>query len=247
MTTAKGRAGSLPELTDPFRSEITNRFGFHSDNIESARGFWEKLDINKRPEHVEYFCFGGGYLETIVSNEYLSANVDPKVMKVARSGDETVPVLSAIPPELPHRYAEKEHSEIFEDRNLRRFLFEFFEVPSDARPFSAGTLEAEEVHVGISLGKPVYLQDQTVELLISYSQPVSDPRETILVLEIDENGIPVEDGFRKEVSYRFRGAKISNFAFKLSDKFPRGFYQVSSMNRPSDDPTDTILVVRGDE
>ncbi len=249
MTTTKGRGGSLPELTDPFRSEISNRFGFNSDNIDSARDFWEKLDINKRPKQIEYFCFGGGYHETIVSNEFLSANVDPKAMKVARSGDETVPVLSAIPPELPHRYAEKEHSVIFEDRNLRRFLFEFFEVPTDARPFSAGAQESEseEVHVGISLGKPVYLQNETVELLVSYSQPVSDPRETIQVVQIDENGDPVEDGYQKEVSYRFRGAKISNFAFKLSDDFPRGFYEVKSMNRPSDDPTGTILVVRGDE
>ena len=249
MTIAKRRAGSLPKLTDPFRSEISNRFGFNSDNIESARDFWEKLDIKKRPKHVEYFCFGGGYHETIVANEYLSANVDPKEMKVARSGDETVPVLSAIPPELPHRYAEKEHSVIFEDRKLRRFLFEFFEVPSDARPFSAGTLEAapEKVHVGISLGKPVYVQNETVELLISYSQPVSDPSETIQVAQIDESGDPVEDGFRKEVSYRFRGAKISNFALKLSYVFPRGLYKVSSVTHPSDDPTDTILVIRGDE
>jgi pimeloyl-ACP methyl ester carboxylesterase len=98
--------------------------GLVAAHLEAARAFHGRLDPNKRPANVRYFCFSGTRQTTATVVHVYQAGSGFAVRKIEQEGggDGTVPVWSSTLPGLQSMPVGGEHSVIYKTRDLRRTL-----------------------------------------------------------------------------------------------------------------------------
>ena len=69
LTVPRVDPGQVPRKMDSFDAAIASALSLNPANVQSARDFWAKLDLAKRPGHVGYFFFGCAAHKTAVRNE----------------------------------------------------------------------------------------------------------------------------------------------------------------------------------
>jgi pimeloyl-ACP methyl ester carboxylesterase len=244
LTVPQAPPGEVPQKMESFAAPIANALNLNPQNIRSARDFWATLDVaGRRPAHVDYFLFGGAAHKTTVRNEWSDPDLEP--IERRQSGDGTVPISSAIVPELPHGFSEKKHARIFEDRDLRQALYRFLDAPVGVKPQAADdTVEVgDRSAFGISVDKENYAVGEAIEIVASYNEEVSDPSESFRILRLDsDTGERDPAAVPTVVDVDFRGVSLTSFSFVLKPDLSPGLYELRP-NRRLDDPEPTLFVV----
>ncbi len=215
-------------------------------NIDSARNFWAALDLDNRPEQVNYFFFGGANHKTFARNEVAGGQlISPKRKN---SGDGTVPVTSAIFWDIPHAFSMKNHGGIFNDRELRKRLYHMLEAPIGVEPFSASDeVVGQPNRIGLSLNKDSYELNELIELSISYTEPKTDPIESFSVAKIDienstdEQVVYINKDF-KSFNIMFNGVELLDANYQMDLGLEVGYYELIA-NSEVDDPLPTYFTV----
>ena len=249
LTTTSASAGSLPRVSDPFADEIAKKLKLNPDVIASSRSFWEKLDASARPAGVEYFCFASSAHKTSIRNEIRPGNIAPDPVERKDSGDGTVPIFSALLPGVPHAFSRKEHGAVFEDRELRTYLYRMLDVPGAVLPQSAdGNVEVGAADaVGISLNKETYLVGEDIEIALSYTGQVSVTTESFSIIEYDkETGEPPAEPNPIQFDMSFNNAVVKELSFTIDVDLKPGIYELRTL-RDMDDPEPTIFFVKEKE
>ena len=76
-----------------YAKEVAKMLELSRDNLDSAKAFHAKLDVEKRPKAVQYFCFVGTRQSTIgnVQGNFAQLAPSPRGVEIADGGDGTVP------------------------------------------------------------------------------------------------------------------------------------------------------------
>ena len=241
----RGAYGEIPRTVDPFEDRIQQALGMNPHNVASARQFWETIHAGKRPAHVGYYCIASSSLNTIVRAELRGQDSTPISIERKDGGDGTVPFASAVLAGLPNGFSRKKHSAIFEDRDVRRQLYRILDAPATAVPQSADTSVAfaAEDAIGLSVGKDSYSAGEPIELVVSYSTPVQDPREFFSVTRLDPETEQLDASFQpREIESRLSGTDIGSFSLTISNDFDPGLYRIEP-SRSVDDPSETYFFV----
>lgn len=240
--------GTLPQQQDTFSSDITNRYNLTQSNISSAKALWSGLNINNKPDHVDYFFFVGSAHTTNALNTWDQNDI--QTLKYKSSGDGTVPISSAVMAHIPHSYSKKSHRAIFEDRKVRQEFYLMLDAPQGAIPHTA----PESVNfnnseaIGLSIDKESYEYDDTMEIVVSFAQPQIDPEiifEFFLINDQSEEGERIRAA-GEPITIAFKGTNLTTFSFDLVINLEPSFYELRS-NRPTDDPSRILFVVSGAE
>ncbi|MCR9200070.1 MAG: hypothetical protein NXI04_15655 [Planctomycetaceae bacterium] len=245
LTTNIPLFGELPRSVDPFHDVGSAALSLNPQNVQAAERFWGQLDLSRRPQHVEYFCFAGTSHETIIRNELSSASAPGSISR-PEGGDGTVPCYSAAVAELPHDFSTKEHGKIFEDRTLRRLLYQFLDAPPTVTPQAAAAgVEDADVRVGVSLSRQIYTADDVLEISLSYDQAVNDLAEVLTLTYLDrESGEPDPEVPAEHINVSLTGAQVHRVSFSAATPRRPGFYRLTTATA-ADDPLPTILIIRG--
>lgn len=224
---------------------------FSQSNINAAKSFWSKLNLEDRPSHVDYFFFGGANHKTFSSNEIRGRSLETPELR--NSGDGTVPITSSIVWDIPHGFSAKNHGKIFTDRNLRLELFKMLDAPDHVKPYSAHGGEVDLTNqgnrIGLSLDKENYEIGQEIELSISYTQPKESPMESFTIAKvdiesIDNDQIIYEDDEYRSFNVQFNGVNVRDGIFTLDLQLEEGYYELIPRSQ-TDDPTPTFFTVKG--
>lgn len=245
LIVSETKSGQFPEVLNPFDSSYLTQYGLSVANARRAEQFWSVLNNAQRPSHIEYFCFAGGAQKTAVRYELRRGGAAPIIIERDESGDGTVPFVSGILPGVPHGYSCKKHVVIFEDRKLRRKLFQILDAPSYARPQSADTdVDIEHsVAVGISLDKDEYHEGENFAVTLSYSALVDEVFTGLRIIPINpETEEPDREADTVEVPLKLSPANGDEFTFIIKNELPAGFYELR-VNETSDDPTANYFYV----
>ena len=247
FTMPRRRRGSIPARIETFDAELVDTFELNATNIQSARSFWSELGIERRPEHVPYYFFGGGSHNTIVRTEWEAGSRELIAIERDRSGDGTVPLASAVLANVPHGFSTKQHDRIFEDRKLRKALYDMLDAPAGIVPHSATDVPVESVPaIGTSVGRSEYRRQDPIDVAVSYSDlDQASTGEAFCIQPLDpEFGTP--DGSPISFNVAFDGVAVSEFSFTIRPELSPGLYELQA-DFDSDDPEPTRFVVRSDD
>lgn len=230
--------GRLPRALDRFGAEYVATLDLQQPNIEAGNEFWSHLDLERRPEDVEYFFVGGAAHSTTTSCQSNTATFSKVVAESA--GDGTVPVTSAVVRQVPHIYSRKAHVKVFEDRSVREALYDFLDAPTGVYPQAANDQPVAEAGVvGLSVGQSDYLVGEPIEIVVSYATPINQPRDTFGLERLHESA-PAE--FVDSVAISLDAPGVSHFVVTIRPELPPGVYRLTT-SRPTDDPEPTIFRV----
>lgn len=100
------------------------RLGLQQSGLDSAAAFHSSLSIDRKPEHVEYFCFVGTRQSTIgnVQANFSAGNLRPLGVEVADGGDGTVPSWSASFAGMQQLAVGGEHGGLYKSPEVLRAL-----------------------------------------------------------------------------------------------------------------------------
>lgn len=90
--------GARLEAVSPHDKDVAKILGLAPKNLANAATFHEALNIEKRPPHVQYFCFVGTRQSTIANVQANFAQplyLNPTGVEIADGGDGTVPSWSS--------------------------------------------------------------------------------------------------------------------------------------------------------
>jgi hypothetical protein len=246
LTTERPMPGDLPTTIDPFDPAIAARLGMNPQNIALARSFWARLDLSRRPDHVEYFFIVGSALKTNIRNEWINASQDPLPIERKSAGDGTVPIASALVVSIPHAFSQKKHVSIFTDRKVREYLYRFLDAPAHVHPqaAAAGAVVGASDAIGLTVNQEVYDPGEEIEVVVSFNEAKTDPSENFELASLDpetgDRNLQREPTF---INVRLRGVSVSEFSFSVTDELDPGLYELTSQ-RVSDDPERTTFYVR---
>jgi pimeloyl-ACP methyl ester carboxylesterase len=147
---------------DIYDDAVAGRLGLNRKNLAGALAFHKKLDVTTKPAHVRYFAFAGTAHVTVNAVTLLTkgAGFEPRKIDPERSGDQTVPIWSALLPGLQGLPVGGSHAHdvIFRDGNLRRTLGVLFGKP--------GVLAGEEEEVEVALREHVVHASDVVPVVL---------------------------------------------------------------------------------
>ena len=246
FTIPRSFRGTVPAPTSPFDDDMAASLDLTPQNVQSARDFWASLDLARRPAGVRYFFFGGAAHRTVARMERDRPGGPPKLEAVERreSGDGTVPIASAIVPDVAHGFSMKKHTRIFEDRDLRRALYDFLDAPIGVVPYAASADEdvGRTDVFGVSVDKDTYLVGEAIEIVASYNEPVMDPSESFQIIPVDPDTGEVDLVRAIPLRVQFDGAGVTGFAMAVTPELAPGLYELRPL-REVDDPRPTLFTV----
>jgi hypothetical protein len=214
--------------------------------VASSNRFWSALDVTRRPEFIDYFSFVGSAHKTLYRLDWDGRDLTDR--EANDSGDGTVPTVSCLDAEIPHSFSQKKHITIFADRNVRTQLYKMLGAEEGVRPHSAsGNVDMMSVTaMGMSTDKEEYLQQDIMEVAVSYAMPQSNPRCRMQIVQINpdvSDSVPQDlEMMGEPISVRFEGANVSNFKFTLELDLPAGVYELRAAGE-MDDPEPTFFMV----
>jgi len=245
-------AGNLPNIFDSLDSNVVNSYGLNQTNVQSYLDFWDDIQTGSKDDQVQYLYFVGSSLKTPFRNDW-DGNNSFQFLEDKESGDGTVPISSAIDPNIPHAFSQKKHARIFEDRDLRVELYKVLDAPAGRKPFSADEsfdVGAPNV-IGLSLNKEYYDVGENIEIGISFTTPIENPSIDLQFIRLDPESGERIDFIEPLISLNLTGQTIKDITFELEGdlegKLTPGIYQIVSTNFPSDDPEIDILIIQGEE
>ncbi len=245
LTLKRPLRGFSPSAMDPFDPAIEESLRLSSQNIAKARRFWSGLGLDRRPDGIDYLFVVGSEMKTQVRNEWSGTPHDPEPIERKSSGDGTVPIASAISPEIPHIFSRKKHQTIFADRAVREYLYIVLGADPDVRPQAAeDTVVGAEEAVGLSVNQDVYDPGEEIEVVVSFNKDMDNPRESFELVRLDpetEDADPETDP--RDISLALTGVSVSVFKFSITEILEPGLYQLRSL-REVDDPAPTVFYVR---
>jgi pimeloyl-ACP methyl ester carboxylesterase len=229
---AAPQRGHLPKALDRFDPAFETILRLKEPNIDAANDFWSHLDLEQRPNHVEYLMIGGAAHSTVTG--CVTNDETVRRSKAENAGDGTVPIGSAIVPHLPHLFSRKEHSKIFEDRTAREALYVFLDAPAGVRPQAADAAEpvGQPGVIGLSIDQAAYSRGEPIEIVGSYATPIDQSEESFWLERIHESGA------REQVhvfNVALDAPSISNFVVTIGPDLEPGIYELKT-TRPTDDP-----------
>lgn len=240
------KPGDLPAVMDPFDNQIANRLSMTKVSVNNAREFWSCLNLKNRPKNVEYFFVVGSSMKTNIRNEWINVSEDPDPVYQKASGDGTVPIVSSCVAGIPHIFSQKNHNEIFKDRNIREYLYQYLDASDNVHPQSAagGFDVGDKEALGISVNQDVYDQGEEIEVIVSFNQYMTNPNENFELAPIDlKTGEKDTNRESKSINIQLRGVSVSVFSFSITDDLEPGLYEILS-SRDIDDPEPTTFYIR---
>jgi len=247
MTLRAPANGRLPDIFDPFDRAIVSRYDLQTSNIEASKAFWSKLSSSKRPAKIKYFSFVGAAHKTLSRLEW--TGTDLRDLESSDSGDGTVPISSSVNTSIPHSFSQKKHASIFSDRKLRAELFRMLGAPLGVVPHTmsdaaiGAEMAASDV-MGISTDREEYSPVDSLEIVVSFVKPQTNPRCRFQLMAIDpdsESGDQFEE-IGETISINFQGVSLENFKFSISIDLVPGVYELLAAGQV-DDPERTFFVV----
>ncbi len=237
--------GNIPTAIDPFNEQIIARLDMNLNNIAQARIFWSKLNIINRPDHINYHFIVSSAIKTYVRNEWINSTYDPKPIEQKSSGDGTVPISSACLPGITHIFSQKKHTDIFKDRQVREYLYQYLDAPASVHPQSADKISLDELPdaIGLSVNKEVYNTEEVIEVVVSFKHELSNPVVNFELIKLDSRTGTRTNDAPRAITIILQGVSISVFSFSIKENLLPGLYELRS-TLESDDPAPTIFFVR---
>ncbi|MEK6333685.1 MAG: hypothetical protein AABM67_01975 [Acidobacteriota bacterium] len=156
---------------DVYDNKVAQVLGLVPENLEAARAFHSKLDINKRPQYegkpIRYFFFVGTRQKTVSAITLLK--IDEKQYRVRRSeledaGDGTVPAWSGSVTGTQGQPVGGEHSTIYRNDLLLRTMAILLG--------KAGVLAADPERVEVALRERVVNPGDLVHVALTFASGV---------------------------------------------------------------------------
>lgn len=249
MVLRNAKRHELPEKIEPFATDIVDQYSLSESNMASSNRFWSSLNIERRPEFITYFSFVGSAHKTLYRLDWDGRDLIER--DALDSGDGTVPTASCLNVDIPHSFSQKKHVSVFADRTVRTQLFKMLGAQEGVRPHSAsGAVDmSSTTAMGLSTDKEEYFSQDTMEIVVSYAMPQTNPRCRLQIVQINpEVTGPVTqdlDVMGDPISVRFDGVNVSNFKFNLELNLPSGVYELRAAG-DMDDPEPTFFMVSED-
>ncbi len=244
LTVKRPNRGNIPTIMDPFNDQIINHLDMNQNNVDQARNFWSKLNISDRPSHLNYHFIVSSAIKTYVRNEWIVPSLAPQPIEQKSSGDGTVPISSACVQGITHIFSQKKHADIFKDRQVREYLYQYLDAPVNVRPQSADNTSLDEIPdaIGLSVNKEVYHTQEVIEVVISFKHELSNPIVNFELIKLDLHTGNRTSDTPRAIAIMLQGISISVFSFSIKENLPPGLYELRS-TLESDDPAPTIFFI----
>ncbi len=237
------RAAEFAEV-DVYDPVLAKVLGLEEQNLQSARTFHSRLDINNRPKvqgkPMRYFFFVGTRQTTISSVTVLqtgAAQYQVNKTELEEAGDGTVPAWSACMTGIQGQPVGGEHGTIYRNHLLRRTMA--------ALLGAKGVLAAAPLEVEVALRERVVHFTDAVHVALTLGAVVNrlDGNLVIQLAQLDANGnIRTADVAAYPIKYSGLDAEKLNVVFDAPG-FP-GFYRVAYVPDGFDHPagSDELIV-----
>ena len=97
--------------------------------------------------------------------------------------------------------------------------------------------------IGISVGQETYATGESIEVAVSFNQPMENPQESFEILQFDPTTEARTTVPAVAISTTFAGTELTGFRFTIKNTLGPGLYQIRPL-RNADDPTPTFFFVR---
>lgn len=228
------RAGAEFAQVDVYADEVATGLNLEKANLDSARSFHSKLDINKRPKDVRYFFFVGTRQTTISSVKLrkLTAGYEVRGTELEDAGDGTVPSWSGMITGVQGQPVGGEHGEIYKNNNLRRTLAVLLG--------KAGVLAAPPGQlVEVSLRERVVYPNNIMHVALTFSAGLSrvDGELRIERATLDATGnLTGYASPEKAYPIHYAGLAAEKLGLTVTAPSVRGIYRVAYYPKESPDP-----------
>ncbi|WP_417721012.1 esterase/lipase family protein [Salipiger sp.] len=218
--------GSKLKPLDFYDPQVAARLGMKPALVARARAVHDALNAGAAPTHIRYFYFSGAGHKTVTR-----VNMDGQtafVVQTPDAGDGTVPMWSSLPRTEQKQVVINEHANVFRGTPFKRVFFRLFGADAGApleAPVFAGLEGTEPEPVRISLQKPVFGEDEPIELVLT-SETLMTALEGRLVFDriTEADAVEAEAAAAEEVLYR--GPGINALAMTLKTRLSPGFYEL---------------------
>jgi pimeloyl-ACP methyl ester carboxylesterase len=210
----------------PYQADVARLLGLVPKNLDAAVAFHGALDVQRRPAHVNYFCFVGTRQSTIANVQADFAALDPQGavrvfgVEVADGGDGTVPGWSASFSGMQQLAVGGDHGALYKTPEVLRTL--------GALLGKQGVLSSriDPTRVRLSIRDEVVAPDTPEPVVLFFNTPAAALQGEIVVRRLaGSNGqalaAPV-DVLRLPVSYQ--GAPIDSLALTVLAPTYAGVY-----------------------
>jgi pimeloyl-ACP methyl ester carboxylesterase len=207
-------------------------------NLDSARNFQAKLDLNKRPRHngkpIRYFFFSGTRQKTVSAVTMLetsAAQYRVRSKELEDAGDGTVPVWSSALTGVQGQPVGGEHSTIYKNDLLRTTMAVLLG--------QAGVLAAAPDHVEVALRERVVNPNDAVHAALTFSRAVDKLNGRLSVERAQFDAQGQLTGFSRPVSLHpisYTGLNAEKLSVIFTAPAFPGVYRVAYFPSGYDDP-----------
>lgn len=228
------RAAAEFRSIDIYQDEVATALNLVRANLDSARNFHVKLDLNKRPPDVRYFFFVGTRQKTVsaVRLNQTSQSYEARRAEWEDAGDGTVPSWSAMINGVQGQPVGGEHSEIYKNADLRRTMAVLFGKPGVLAPTPGQLVE-------VALRERVVNPNNIVHVALTFSSALNkvDGELRIERHSVDAQGnvigyAPVGQGY----PIRYSGLAAEKIGLTLTAPAIIGIYRVAYYPTASNQP-----------
>ncbi|PJR08742.1 esterase/lipase family protein [Sinorhizobium meliloti] len=153
---------------DFYNPSVAAQLGLQPALVGRAKALHDALRAGSLPSHVRYFYFSGAGHKTVTR-----VNLGPsgaQKVETPDAGDGTVPMWSAFPRSAQKQAVINEHANVFRGDPFKRVFFRLLGgdagIPTEA-PVGA------EFQLAVSLQKPVVVEGEPIEVVVSCEVPFS--------------------------------------------------------------------------
>lgn len=209
---------------NPHDPAVAAQLGLSTANLASAAAFHASLDVVKRPQHVDYFCFVGTRQGTIsnVRFDFASAAKSlPAPVETEDGGDGTVPSWSASFTGMQQLLVGGDHGSLYKPNEVLKALASLLG--------KGGVLAAMAVGgaIRLSIRDEVVVPKQLEPLVLFLSSRTTLDAELVVRKLTGEDGVPLAKPAEINRSpVRYSGPAIDSMALEFTaPKYP-GTYEV---------------------
>ena len=204
---------------DFYTPAVAIQLGMQPALVARAKALHDALRTGSLPAHVRYFYFSGAGHKTVTR-----VNVGPEgahKVETPDAGDGTVPMWSTLPRPVQKQVVINEHANVFRGNPFKRVFFRL--LGGDAGAPTEAVAEAE-FQLSVSLQKPVFLEGEPVEVVLSAELPFATLEGRIVFQSRTEEDEAIAEAASQPITYS--GPGVYSLALTMHVTLAPGLYEL---------------------